>query len=79
MEVISSFEGIYLGKLSTICQEVKARAEGFTPVSFVHERRCSNMEAHGLARSSVNREYGHHLWFLDTPGEVCIPKIVSNE
>ncbi|KAM0899357.1 hypothetical protein ACQ4PT_021248 [Festuca glaucescens] len=79
MEVIKSFEGVYLGKLSTVIQEIKSRAEGFASVSFVHERRCSNVEAHSLARSSVNREFGRHVRFLGSPDEHCIPKFVSIE
>jgi hypothetical protein len=36
----------------------------FDVVSFVHERRSSNKEAHGLARASVSRDIGRHVWLI---------------
>jgi ribonuclease HI len=50
MEVINNMEGKYLGKVSTIIQEIEFRAEGLVSVSFIHEQRTSNMEAHGLKK-----------------------------
>jgi hypothetical protein len=45
-------------------------------ILFVHERKSSYIEAHGLARSSAYREYGHHVWLLDSSDDFCIPKYI---
>jgi ribonuclease HI len=73
VEVINSLDGIYMGKFSSVLHEIKSRSLDFAEASFVHERRASNTEAHGLARSSVSRDAGRHLWLGQTPDEICIP------
>jgi ribonuclease HI len=78
LEIIKSMEGNYLGKFSVILQEIRRRAGDFASVLFVHERRSSNLEAHGLARSSAYREHGRHMWLLDSPDEFCIPKNIMS-
>jgi hypothetical protein len=51
----------YKGKFSSVITEIKSRSAPFEVVFFAHERRTSNMEAHGLARSSVSLEFGRHV------------------
>jgi hypothetical protein len=51
-------------------------ANDFALILFVHERKSSYIEAHGLARSSAYREYGHHVWLLDSSDDFCIPKYI---
>lgn len=67
LEGIKCMEGEYRGKFSVILQEIKLRAADFALVEFVHERRNSNKEAHGLARSSAYSEYGRHVWLVESP------------
>ena len=43
-----------MSKFSSIISEINSRSVDFDAVSFVHERRLSNKEAHGLARSSAS-------------------------
>ena len=54
------------------------RALDFALVDFVHERRMSNREAHGLARSSAYREYGRHVWLV-SPDFYCIPANIIDQ
>jgi ribonuclease HI len=73
LEVINSLEGDYMGIFSSVIREIRSREEDFEALSFVHERRTSNMEAHSLARSSIYRDFGRHVWLTQTPDELCIP------
>jgi hypothetical protein len=69
LEVINSLDDGYLGRFSSVTREIKSRASDFAEVSFVHERRSSNVEAHSLARSSISRDAGRHVWLVHTPDE----------
>ena len=77
LEAINSMRGNYLGKLSMVAREIRLRARDFASATFVHERRSSNVEAHGLARSSAYRELGRHVWLTDSPDDFCIPSIIN--
>ena len=50
-----------------IVQEIKARAASFAGVEFVHEGRKANVDAHGLARSSLVLAVGRHIWLQSPP------------
>jgi hypothetical protein len=52
-------------------QEIKARAGDFVNAQLVHEGRVSNGDAHRLARGSISRDLGRHVWFLAPPEGVC--------
>jgi ribonuclease HI len=77
LEIINSLDDNYMGHFSSIMKEVKSRVASFAHVSFVHERRSSNTEAHGLARSSTSRDFGRHIWLAQTPDCFCIPMKIS--
>ena len=79
LEAINSMESDYLGKLSTITREIKLTSENFDSAIFVHENRNSNKEAHGLARSSAYRQFGRHVWLLESPDDFCIPSVINGE
>ena len=73
LEVIRSMKSANLGRFSTILKEIKASTSGFSVVSFIHEKRELNREAHSLARGSTSLNVGRHIWLLETPDTICIP------
>jgi hypothetical protein len=64
-----------MGRYGHIVQEIKARAVKFQQVDFVHESRRANVDAHGLARSSLSLPLGRHVWFLAPPDGVCMMQL----
>jgi hypothetical protein len=46
-------------------------------LSFGHEKRASNKEAHCLARSVVLEDPGRRLWLVSSPEGLCIPEFVQ--
>jgi ribonuclease HI len=80
LEVISGLEGENLGRFSSVLKEIKATvAAVFTSVRFTHEKRSSNVEAHGLARSSAYLNTGRHIWLVHTPDPFCIPMFLNDQ
>jgi hypothetical protein len=69
---IRSIYGHGRGAYGHIVMELKARATEFQEVQFVLEGRSSNGDAHGLARGSVSRDLGRHVWFQTPPEGVCM-------
>lgn len=53
-----------MGLYGQIVQEIKAVVKNSQFIRFVHERREWNMDAHGLARSSLYKDLGRHVWFF---------------
>ena len=53
-----------------IVREINVR-RSFTRADFVFEGRKSNVDAHILARSSINLSIGRHMWFLEPLDGVC--------
>ena len=47
-----------------IIKEIRKKKKRYTMVSFSHERREANEEAHRLAKAAVYLEVGRHVWFL---------------
>jgi hypothetical protein len=60
------------GSYGMITQEIKETMALFMSVSFMHENRSSNGEAHRLAHSIVDRENGRSAWFIQPPEGICI-------
>jgi hypothetical protein len=54
VNAVASIHGVGFRRYGPIVLEIKTRTESFTRVEFVHEGRRSNIDAHCLARSSVN-------------------------
>jgi hypothetical protein len=71
LNVIKRLEGEGWGIYGHIVKEVKARTGDFQTVQFVHEGRLSNGDAHRLARGSISRDIGRHVWFQIPPEGVC--------
>jgi hypothetical protein len=62
--VVRSIKGEAMGLYGQIVQEIKAVVKNSQFIRFVHERREWNMDAHGLARSSLYKDLGRHVWFF---------------
>ena len=60
-----------MGPYGQIVREIKTMAKDFQSVQFIHEGRGSNVDAHNLARSSLYKNLGRHVWFLDPPVGMC--------
>ena len=60
---VRSLLGKGFGRYGPIVQEINVRRRSFTRADFVFERRKSNVNAHILARSSVNLSIGNFLVF----------------
>jgi ribonuclease HI len=71
--VIASLRQGTMGLYAHVVREIKEMEGDFEELSFAHERRRSNKEAHTLARNSVLLEEGRHVWLLEPPDGVCIP------
>jgi hypothetical protein len=56
-----------MGRYGAIILEIKSRMENFSRIDFDFEGQSSNIDAHLLARSSVNLPAARHVWFLETP------------
>jgi hypothetical protein len=69
------FAGIY----SAVLHEIKETSTLFERVSFRHENRASNSEAHRLAHSATANNVGCQVWLLDPPDGLCINNFVMNE
>jgi hypothetical protein len=68
---VRSLLGEGFGKYGPIVREINVRRRSFTGTNFVFEGQKSNVDAHILARSSVNLWIGRHVWFLEPPDGVC--------
>jgi formylmethanofuran dehydrogenase subunit E len=70
MEVVQGLTGCTLGRFSHIIKEVQKMARQRGGVSFRHEGRRSNTDAHNLARMATTLSAGRHvclglpLWVL---------------
>lgn len=55
------------GYLGHQCEKDKL----FTSIEFVHEHKNSNTDAYRIVRSSIHAELRRHVWFLNSPDDVC--------
>jgi hypothetical protein len=55
LEVVQGLQGKYYGQFSHILQEIGVSARGRGGISFFHERRAFNEEAHKLVRLGNTR------------------------
>jgi ribonuclease HI len=68
---VRSLLGEGFDSFGPIVREINVRRRNFTRADFVFKGRKSNVNAHILARSSVNLSTSRHVWFLEPPNEVC--------
>jgi hypothetical protein len=55
-----------------VIKEILMRRTLFPEVSFIHEWRGTNGEAHRLARATTSLDSGRHVWFIDPPSGMGI-------
>jgi ribonuclease HI len=77
LSVVRSIKEGTLGVYAQVISEIKVAMETFDMLSFVHERRASNKEAHNLARSVVLDDPGRRLWLVRPPDGLCIPEFMN--
>ena len=68
---VRSFMGQGFGRYGLIVWKINDRRQSFTRAEFVFEGRRSNVDAHLVARSSINLSIGRHMWFLEPLDGVC--------
>jgi len=77
LNVVRNLQGSAIGAYGHVVREIKARAADFNEVSFVHEGREANGDAHRLAKGSLYESLGRHVWFLAPPDGVCTAVNIS--
>jgi ribonuclease HI len=75
--VVKSLREHNLGVYSHIISDISMCASEFSETSFVHESRTFNKEANDLARFVVSLPLGRHVWFVNPPEGVCIPRFLN--
>jgi hypothetical protein len=73
LEVVQGIQGKNLGHFSHILRELSATASNHGGISFRHERRMANVEAHRLARLGTTLDVGRHVWFMNQPQGLALP------
>jgi len=69
--VVRSIKESGMGRYGHVVKEISARMESFASAELVQEGRCSNVDAHVLAKGSLYHSLGRHVWFLSPPEGVC--------
>jgi hypothetical protein len=64
-----------------VIKEILMRRTLFPEVSFIHEWRGTNGEAHRLSRATTSLDSGRHVWFIDPPSGMGIDvnNLLSNK
>ncbi|TVU09678.1 hypothetical protein EJB05_43168, partial [Eragrostis curvula] len=70
LNVVRSLQRTTMETYGNIVREIKARTANLAEVSFVHERREANGDAHWLAKGSLYESLGRHVRFLAAPDGV---------
>jgi ribonuclease HI len=71
VNAVRNIHGEGFGRYGPIVWEINSWIGSFTKVEFIHEGRRSNVDAHCLARSSVNFLVGIYVWFVAPPDGIC--------
>jgi hypothetical protein len=77
LTVVRNIKAGTLGVYAQVISEIKMAMEAFDLLSFGHEKRASNKEAHCTARSVVLHDPGRRLWLVNPPEGLCIPEFVQ--
>jgi hypothetical protein len=77
--VITNLDQPFAGSYCMILKEIKETTKSFDIISFKHENRLSNSEAHVMARSVVASSVGRRVWLVKPPDGLCIPLNISIE
>ena len=68
---VRNMRGPGMGCHGHIIRELKEGMASFEKAEIVHESRASNFDAHRLAKSSMYKPLGRHVWLLSPPDGVC--------
>ena len=60
-----------------ILQDIKYQSRLFSDLSFIHENRKYNGEAHALAKAAASLSPGRHVWLSIVPEIICIPMFLN--
>lgn len=72
-EVVACISSGDPSKFAAVIREISHRCKPFNQISFVHEKREFNGEAHALAKAASSLEVGRHVWLVALPDIICIP------
>jgi len=78
LEVIVNLHKQNLCAYSSILRDIKTRSTLFQDVIFKHEGRCSNNEAHAIAKSVCNIMPGRYVWLLQWPEILHVPQNITS-
>ena len=78
LEVIVNLQKQNLCAYSSILRDIKTRSMLFQNVIFKHEGRCSNNEAHAIAKSVRNMTSGRYVWLLERPKILHVPQNIMS-
>jgi hypothetical protein len=77
-EVIVNLHKQNLCAYSSILRDIKARSMLFQDIIFKHDGRCSNNEAHAIAKSVCNMTLGRYVWLLERPKIIHVPQNIMS-
>jgi hypothetical protein len=70
LEIVNALKNKNLSVYSSILVEIESRPSSFEVISFQHESRDSNGDAHLVARNAISQSFGRRLWLIDPPDYV---------
>jgi hypothetical protein len=70
--VIQNLQSDFLGDYAGVVRDLHDSRREFELLSFCHEKRSHNKEAHNLARSVVLDGHGRQVWLVEPPAGLCI-------
>ena len=68
LEMSREVPGLY----SHVVKEIKARMASFTLADLIYEGRSMNIDTYVLAKGSLYRSLGRHVWSISPHEGVCI-------
>jgi hypothetical protein len=60
-----------MGACAHIVCEINDARDSFQEITFCHEGRRSNGEAHSIARGAILHDFGRRLWLVTPPEGLC--------
>jgi hypothetical protein len=72
LEVINMMKEKSLCSYRAILHELEIKSNMFEEISFIHEGRDTNVDAHLLARNSIAQPFGRRVWFTEPPDFVTL-------
>jgi ribonuclease HI len=73
LEAINNINSRTACHYAAVLRDIDLRRGSFNNISFGHEHRQNNAEAHALAKASTTLAFGRHVWLVSLPEIICIP------